>query len=325
MRKMVPLQERRDPNADVSPAPYDAWVFAKARAGHPINGEARRVSGTHRELARRLAEADVEDRDRAWDAHLSTLSEAEAGAWIEAVAAVNPDGPAPEDDGWGQPLAFKLPPVEPFPLDVYPAAAVRLIRQGATSIGCPADFLALPVLAVAGAALGRSASLRLKSGYFASASIYAVCVGLPGDGKSPAVSAIASPMRSLDEAHFAAWKEEKAAFEIQHAQYESASKAAGRGRPKRGKEDEPVELDPVKPVPPVPRRAVVGDSTIESLNATMGQNPRGLLQVLDEVSSLVTSMNQYRGGKGSDRQWYLSTWSGQPTPLKVVQQSRNVL
>ncbi len=40
------------------------------------------------------------------------------GRWIEAVAAVNPDGPAPEDDGWGQPLAFKLPPVEPFPLDV---------------------------------------------------------------------------------------------------------------------------------------------------------------------------------------------------------------
>ncbi len=205
VRKMVPLQERRIPSADVSPTPYDVWVFAKARAGHPINGEARRVSGTHRELAQRLAEADVEDRDRAWDAHLCTLPEAEAGAWIEAVAAVNPDGPAPEDDGWGQPLAFKLPPVEPFPLDVYPAAAVRLIHQGATSIGCPADFLALPVLAVAGAALGRSASLRLKSGYFASASIYAVCVGLPGDGKSPAVSAIASPMRSLDEAHFAAW------------------------------------------------------------------------------------------------------------------------
>ncbi|MDB5349221.1 MAG: hypothetical protein JWN86_468 [Planctomycetota bacterium] len=43
----------------------------------------------------------------------------------------------------------------------------------------------------------------------------------------------------------------------------------------------------------------------------MAQNPRGLLQVLDEASTLTSSMNQYRGGKGSDRQWYMSAWSGE--------------
>lgn len=46
--------------------------------------------------------------------------------------------------------------------------------------------------------------------------------------------------------------------------------------------------------------------------AVMSQNPRGLLQVNDEATSLITSMNMYRGGRGSDRQIYTSLWSRQP-------------
>lgn len=69
---------------------------------------------------------------------------------------------------------------------------------------------------------------------------------------------------------------------------------------------------PVKPTQPVLKRLVVGDITTEAMIAIMAQNPRGLLQVLDEASSLITSMNMYRGGKGSDRQIYTSLWSRQP-------------
>ena len=39
------------------------------------------------------------------------LSEAEADAWIEAAAGSDPADPPPEDDTWGQPLAFELPPL----------------------------------------------------------------------------------------------------------------------------------------------------------------------------------------------------------------------
>jgi hypothetical protein len=67
---------------------------------------------------------------------------------------------------------------------------------------------------------------------------------------------------------------------------------------------------PAKPTPPTLRRNVVGDITIEAMDAILEHNPRGLLQVLDEASTLTSSMNQYRGGKGSDRQWYMSVWSG---------------
>ena len=39
-------------------------------------------------------------------------------------------------------------------------------------------------------------------------------------------------------------------------------------------------------------------------------NPRGLLMVQDEGVAWVRSMGQYKGGRGNDRQFWLSAWSG---------------
>ena len=57
-----------------------------------------------------------------------------------------------------------------------------LTRAAAESIGCPADFVGLAVVVVAGAAIGRSAALRLKPDYVASASLYGLNVGGPASG-----------------------------------------------------------------------------------------------------------------------------------------------
>jgi hypothetical protein len=55
---------------------------------------------------------------------------------------------------------------------------------------------------------------------------------------------------------------------------------------------------------------VVGDLTVEALVAVHERNPRGLLKVDDEGSRWPHEMNQYKGGRGTDRQFYLSAWSG---------------
>ena len=73
--------------------------------------------------------------------------------------------------GWPPMELGESAPVEPFPVDVFPARVADFVRAASESIGCPADFVALPVLVVAGAAIGRSAALRLKPDYFASAPI----------------------------------------------------------------------------------------------------------------------------------------------------------
>src|SRR5262249_51357337 len=57
-------------------------------------------------------------------------------------------------------------------------------------------------------------------------------------------------------------------------------------------------------------RFVVMNATVESLAPIMEANPRGLLMSEDEGVSWVRGMGQYKSGKGNDRQFWLSSWSG---------------
>ena len=77
------------------------------------------------------------------------------------------------------------------------------------------------------------------------------------------------------------------------------------------KKDDEADDDEEREPRPVLKRCLVGDTTTESLAMTLNDNPRGLPMVRDELRSLVTSMNQYKGGKGQDRQIYLALWAGE--------------
>jgi hypothetical protein len=59
---------------------------------------------------------------------------------------------------------------------------------------------------------------------------------------------------------------------------------------------------------------VTSDATTEAL-AAMFQHAKGLALVKDEIVGWVKSMDQYRGGKGADRQHFLSFWSRQPVKV----------
>ncbi len=59
------------------------------------------------------------------------------------------------------------------------------------------------------------------------------------------------------------------------------------------------------------RKAFVADVTAEKLAELMMENVRGVLMVRDELASWMAGFNQYKaGGKGNDRHFYLSAWSG---------------
>src|SRR5262249_34979497 len=55
--------------------------------------------------------------------------------------------------------------------------------------------------------------------------------------------------------------------------------------------------------------------TSEALADLLGQNPRGLLLHRDELTGWARAMNQYKGGKGDDREAFLSSWSGEPISI----------
>jgi hypothetical protein len=50
--------------------------------------------------------------------------------------------PGPGEQAWEKPIPLsELPPVLPFPLDVFPYYAREFARQGAVALGCPPDYL----------------------------------------------------------------------------------------------------------------------------------------------------------------------------------------
>src|SRR5262249_43268237 len=106
--------------------------------------------------------------------------------------------PGAGGDEWGPLRLGDAPPAEPFADVILPDPVYDFVRVVSASIGCPPDFVGLPVLVIAGAAIGRSASLLLKPGYFASASLYGMNVGGPSSGKSPALDAVVAPMWEID-------------------------------------------------------------------------------------------------------------------------------
>src|SRR5690606_36309502 len=58
--------------------------------------------------------------------------------------------------------------------------------------------------------------------------------------------------------------------------------------------------------------------TLEALLRALKHNNRGLILKVDELSGWIRSMNQYKGGKGDDREHYLSMWSGSDIKVNRV-------
>jgi hypothetical protein len=274
----------------------DAWTLAVVLSGGEINGELKTLPEPYRRIAERLCELPVEARFNAWSAFLD--GQADRDDLVRSIADARPnelrpvEDPRTDTDGW-EPLRLReLPPVEPFPVDVLPLAAARLVVEGAEAVGCAPDFFGLFVLGAAGGTVGRSVSLRLKDGYFASASLFGAAIGPPSDGKTPALKAVMSAVRRIDKT-----------LELEHAQALARWEGESQNEAKGAKKRNPGQ-------PPRPQRIDVDDITMECLPLTLEDNPRGLIMPRDELSALVLGMNQFKGGKGYDRTVALKIWSG---------------
>jgi len=54
----------------------------------------------------------------------------------------------------------------------------------------------------------------------------------------------------------------------------------------------------------------VNDITVEKLADVLNTNPHGVMMIRDELAGLIDGLDQYKGGRGSDRKSMLSLWSG---------------
>jgi len=223
----------------------------------------------------------------------ATPNDLESNSSISSQTQSNNDAPSARCDTlagesprqWLAAVALgEVPPVPPFPIDVLPAQLQQVVTEISRAANCPPDFVAVPMLALAGGAIGNSHHVAVKQSHIESACIYAAFVGRPGSAKSPALRMLSAPFIAR--------------------QRELLRELRANNEPGQNLDDD--EQGPR----PLATRVMVADVTTESLMLVLTQNPRGVVMVRDELVELIAAFNQYRGGKGQDRQVYLKLWSG---------------
>jgi hypothetical protein len=216
-------------------------------------------------------------------------------------------GAAESPEDWPAPLPIGgAPDAPPFPVEVFPEPLQRFVREAAAALPCPPDYLAVPLLVIAGGVIGASRALAIKPGHVQRAALYAAVIGTPGAAKTPALEAVVDPVHEIDEEAHARWELAMEKYEADLKEHEAKAKDAKKNN----------ERPPDKPAKPRLSRQTVDDATAESLAPILKENPRGVVMVADELIGWVGRMNCYReGGKGADRQFWLSAWSGKTTTI----------
>jgi hypothetical protein len=193
-----------------------------------------------------------------------------------------------------------------FPTDALPRPVARLVEESAAAIGCPPDAIGLSALIALGSALGNSRVIQPKRGWTESAAIYGAVIADSGEKKTAAIAATTDVVQNLENTLNRKHDKSVEEFAREEREYEVERKEAA----KQG-----------LPAPPPPRRPTaervhINDTTLEALIPILKENPRGVMLERDELVGWVKAMDQYKaGGKGAERQYWLSAWSNRPVSV----------
>jgi hypothetical protein len=175
-----------------------------------------------------------------------------------------------------------------------PGDMAVLIERRAELLGTTPEAVFTPLLSAIASRIKIGNRLKLSGGsdWWAKPIIWTGLVGEPASTKSPTLKVSSDPILALqclaheDYAyHLGEWEK---------AQVEAAKASA--------------EFTTQKPSKP---RLFTSDYTMEALvQVQSGQPERGCLINIDELSGLLDGANQYKGGKGNDRQKMLSLRDG---------------
>src|SRR5215210_2694355 len=193
-----------------------------------------------------------------------------------------------------------------LPTSALPKPVARLVEESAAAIGCPPDAIGLSALIALGSAIGNSRVIQPKRGWTESAAIYGAVIADSGEKKTAAIAATTDVVQNLENTLNRKHDKRVEEFAREEREYEVERKEAA----KQGL------AAPPPPRRPIAERVHVNDTTLEALIPILKENPRGVMLERDELVGWVKAMDQYKaGGKGAERQYWLSTWSNRPVSV----------
>jgi hypothetical protein len=179
----------------------------------------------------------------------------------------------------------------PFPVELLPEPVRSYVTESAQEIECDRAFIALPILSMLAAAIGNTHVIRLKRNWFEPSIIWTCIIGKSGAAKSPALEHATNPLREIQNQHI---------IEHQQAMREWRKQRKGKGN----------DTDP-----PRCERCVLDDTTIEGALHVMSENPRGVLQIRDELAEWF-DFDRYSSSKGpSGSSRWLGLFGGRPLQI----------
>jgi hypothetical protein len=175
--------------------------------------------------------------------------------------------------------------VPKFPLHIFHDKIGEAVDLLAQAVQCPIDYAATSALSVAAGCIGATRKVEIKDGYTHTARLNLVLVGPSYAKKSPAMRKLMEPVRR---------------------EQDRRSEAGLLCRVINPREKHPQ----LKIYPPGEGELYVTDMTAEGLAELLYCQRRGLIIHSDEILGWLLGQNQYRGGKGGDRQQFLTLADG---------------
>ncbi len=176
-----------------------------------------------------------------------------------------------------------------------PSSYATPMTKMAEWMGVPAAAFLVALLPTVASLLDPAIEVVIKEciGFIEPPIIYAGIVTESGQRKSPILNAITDGLRKLQ-------RDEDDRYREAVAQYEDA---------RRLWELKSGEEPPVAPRPP--REYYIDKATMEAVDAIKSNQPnQGFLWLKDELSGLMASYGEYKGGRGADKESILSGWNG---------------
>jgi Protein of unknown function (DUF3987) len=198
-----------------------------------------------------------------------------------------------------------------FPIDIFSFKWQECILLAARGAGVTPAHVAVPLIGIASAVIGTARRVQASRSWSQPLTIWTALVGASGTGKTPGIDVTKRALSFIDRTR----KAEITKLALDHqTRVEAAS--AERKLWKKEVEDATAAGQPAPPMPAsavdpgefVPPKLYVSDSTVERMAVLLQANPRGLLRLSDELSSLFLNMSRYSGGQ--DNEFWLEAWNG---------------
>lgn len=237
--------------------------------------------------------------------------------------------PEPFEPVWPEPASHLVKTERPAPPklpldDILPSGIASWIRCAAASKGAPNDYVFAALMVTTASLIGPTRLASPWNGWLEPAILWSMLIGNPSAGKSPALDGPLAVLRELERdiqeaatKEFKLWQDTEELAKLVEASWkEMVKKAIKNGEIPP---DKPEEMN-IGPAPHIPLLSI-NDVTVERLAVILSKQPKGILQVRDELAGWLENMERYSGG--SDRTIWLEALGGRR--VAVEGQSREAV